>query len=179
MELTDYHLINLAISGDSLAANHLLAKYRKKIFMQIRTQVDDHSIVNDLVQDVCLKVFRYLPTFKYRSSFSTWLYKITQTTIINYFRAIKLELSLSDYCISPENINNSPEFHLTHLELQQKVNEMVLKMPNELQHCFHLYVTQGLSYKVIAKRLQCPLGTVRSRIHRLRNFLKERLSAIS
>ncbi|KTC86696.1 RNA polymerase sigma factor [Legionella brunensis] len=174
--LTDSQLIKLALTGDSFAVNHLIIRYRTKIFLQIHSQVDDFSMVNDLAQEVCLKVFRYLPSFKQHSSFTTWLYRITQNTIINHFRAIKMEFQESICLATIETSNYSPESYVFGLQLGQQINAILLNMPEELQRCFHLYVTKGLSYKAIAKHLHCPLNTVRSRIHRVRHLLKERIN---
>ncbi|WED44400.1 RNA polymerase sigma factor [Legionella cardiaca] len=177
-KLTDCHLIDLALAGDSLAVNHLILRHRTKIFLQIHSQIDDFSLVNDLAQEVCLKVFRYLPSFKQQSSFTTWLYRITQNTVLNHFRALKAQMSEDIYLARIENTNHSPESYAVGMQLREKINQVLLSMPKELKHCFHLHVIKGLSYKAIAKRLHVPIGTVRSRIHRARCLLREQIDFI-
>lgn len=175
-DATDYHLVNLAKAGDKLAVNHLIGRHRTKICLQIHAQISDFSIVNDLAQEVCLKVFRYLPSFKQHANFTTWLYRITQNTVLNYFRALKIELEDSIHLTKLEMPGNSPESYVANLQLNEQINTALSAMPSELQHCFHLHVIKGLSYKAIAKHLRCPLGTVRSRIHRVRHLLKEQIN---
>lgn len=169
-------LIDLACNGESKAINHLISLYQTKIFLQIRAQVADQSIAKDLMQEVNIKIFRYLGHFKHNSTFATWLYKVTQNTIKNYFRDKKNELEL-EYCISldREDLHSSPEACLIGTQLLQQMVEVFKAMPEELRHCFHLHAIDGLSYEAIAKHQDCPVGTVRSRIHRAKSILKENL----
>ncbi|KTD36693.1 Sigma factor RpoE (sigma 24) [Legionella nautarum] len=178
--LKEEQLVDLALKGENAAINRLISRYQTKIFLQIRAQVTDYSIAHDLLQEINIKVFRYLPHFKQHSSFETWLYRITQNTIKNYYRMIKFEFdSLSNQKIF-ESIdeNNTPESNLIGIQLGQYVDNIFTKMPNKLQDCFNLYAIDGLSYEDIAKHLDCPLGTVRSRIHRVRSILFENLNQL-
>ncbi|MDI9819455.1 MULTISPECIES: RNA polymerase sigma factor [unclassified Legionella] len=176
MELAEQQLIDLALEGNSRAFNQLIVRYRQKILSQIYTQVSDHFLAHDLAQEVLIKVFRYLRYFKQQSSFPTWLYKITQNTIKNHFRTRKKESRDSDCLAAKINSEyNSPEAYLIEFQLSQQIDEIFTNMSHELQRCFQLYVVKGLSYKAIAKQLHCPLGTVRSRIHRIRSLIKENM----
>lgn len=175
--ITEKKLIELAVGGRRWAVNHLLLRYQSKIFSQIRIQVSDCSLCHDLVQEVNIKVFRYLPNFKHQSSFSTWLYKIVQNTIKNHFRAMNIDLNYSiDLIREAVDEDNSPESSLIIVQLAQKINDTYRAMPNNLQNCFNLYAVEGLSYEAIAKQLNCPLGTIRSRIHRIKQLLLQSIS---
>lgn len=178
--LAERQLIDLALNGEAKAINHLISRYQTKIVLQIRAQVSDYSIAYDLAQEVNIKVFRYLPHFKRNSTFATWLYRITQNTIKNYFRSKKTELD-SEYSSIDEagDDYNSPESNLIGVQLGQHLDKVFTDMPNKLIHCFNLYAIYGLSYEDIAKHLDCPVGTVRSRIHRVRNILIENLKVLN
>lgn len=172
--MTERQLIDSALNGESKAMNHLISRYQAKIFGQIKSQISDYSLAHDLTQEVSIKIFCNLSGFKQQSNFTTWLYRVTQNTIKNHFRTIQLE-SNNLFSLSGEE-NNSPEAHLMGLQLAEQVEKLFTTMSNELQYCFNLYAVKGLSYEDIAKQLDCPLGTVRSRIHRVRNLLLEHIS---
>lgn len=167
--VNERQLIDLALKGEARAMNHLISRYQAKIFGQIKSQVSDNSLANDLTQEVSIKIFCNLSGFKQQANFTTWLYRITQNTIKNHFRTIQIE---SNNLLAPlGEENNSPEAYLIGFQLAEQVEKLFTDMSNELQYCFNLYAVKGLSYEDIAKHLGCPLGTVRSRIHRVRNIL--------
>jgi RNA polymerase sigma-70 factor (ECF subfamily) len=178
--LKEEQLVDLALNGETVAINRLIARYQAKLFLQIRVQIADYAIAHDLLQEINIKVFRYLPHFKRHSSFETWLYRITQNTIKNYYRTIKFEFDNASKQNMLESIdeNNTPESNLIGMQLGQHMDKVFTNMPNKLQDCFNLYAIDGLSYEDIAKHLDCPLGTVRSRIHRVRSILIENLNQL-
>ena len=119
LSLSDGCLVRLAQDGDASACNGILQRYDHKIRQIIYFNVSDHANVSDLTQEVFLKIFRHLSDFKEESEFSTWLYRIVQNTIKNYFRALSLradseaefakEQSLT-LCASPEKQIMDAEF---------------------------------------------------------------------
>ncbi len=131
-------------------------------------------MASDLTQEVSIKIFCNLSGFKQHSNFTTWLYRVTQNTIKNHFRTIQVESNNLLSTLGEEN--NSPEAYLIGFQLAAQVEKLFTAMSSELQHCFSLYAVKGLSYEEIAKYLGCPLGTVRSRIHRVRNILLEHIN---
>ncbi|MFC3909273.1 RNA polymerase sigma factor [Legionella dresdenensis] len=164
----DTELVIMARNGQRVAIDKLLKRYRLKIYAQICSQISDYNEAKDLMQEVCLKVFRFIKNFNQTSSFKTWLYQITQNTIKNYYRSKKIEFSQVE---TPELFDdaNSPEANLIGLELSESVYKVVEHFSPESQRCFYLHVITGLNYDQIASRLKCPAGTVRSRIHRMRS----------
>ncbi|CDZ78259.1 Sigma-24 [Legionella massiliensis] len=174
---TEQQLIDMALSGQPKALNQLLRLNQSKIFQQVRSRVADYSLACDLLQEINIKIFRYLPTFKGESSFSTWLYRIIQNTLKNHYRSrcSELESSFSEKLLETVDEKSSPETQLIALQLAQQVNKICTAMPKDLSHCFQLYLTSDLSYDELAKQLQCPLGTVRSRIHRAKTILQENI----
>lgn len=170
----EQQLIKLACNGESKAINHLISQYQSKIFLQIRAQVSDYAIAYDLLQEVNIKIFRYLPYFKQQSTFTTWVYRIIQNTIKNYFRSRKTERDFGYYLeIQSSDESDSPESQMIGIEFGQELDKIFTAMPQELRHSFHLYAIYGFSYEDIAKYQDCPVGTVRSRIHRARSILKD------
>jgi len=170
--VTEQQLIGMALKGKRHALEQLLYRYQRKIYSQIVAQVSDFSEAYDLLQEVCLKVYRFIKNFNQRSSFSVWLYRITQNTIKNYYRwrATQLECQSYDFFEQVDETSN-PEANLIGYELSESINKAVDHLPREMQRCLYLYLITGLDYDEIAQRLNCPPGTVRSRIHRMRSMI--------
>lgn len=175
---TEQQLIDMALHGQPKALNQLLALNQSKIFLQVRAQVADYSLACDLLQEINIKIFRYLSTFKGGASFSTWLYRIVQNTVKNHYRSLRsdIENTFSENLTEISDEKNSPESQLIALQLEQQVNKICTTMSKDLSHCFHLYLTSDLSYEDLSKQLQCPLGTVRSRINRAKTILQENIN---
>ncbi|QRN03945.1 sigma-70 family RNA polymerase sigma factor [Legionella sp. MW5194] len=169
---TDYQLIHSALNGNEKAINQLISRYYQKITLQIRVQVHDAAAVNDLVQDVCIKLFRHIRQFDCRSNFTTWLYRIIQNTVKNYYRSRQLMAereAATDYL--PSDAVTNPEALLIEFQLGKRLDALFSQLPLGMQQCFLLHVFGGLSYDEVAAYLNCPLGTVRSRICRTREML--------
>ncbi|KTD63946.1 RNA polymerase sigma factor [Legionella spiritensis] len=174
-EEKEAQLINRSLYGDSEAMNQLIGRYYKKIIVQIQSQVNDAAIANDLAQEVCIKLFRYLGDFDFRSNFSTWLHCIIQNTLKNYYRANSKELLMFVQNLPATPLYNTipgPEMSAIELQLGDHLDKIMGQLPEKMSHCFILHILNGLSYEDIAAYMGCPLGTVRSRIHRTRDILK-------
>ncbi|HAU0842485.1 TPA: sigma-70 family RNA polymerase sigma factor [Legionella pneumophila] len=176
--LSDESLIELAQKGNGLAFDKLFERYQGKIRQMIYFYTHDWTNVNDLTQEVLIKVFRHLPYFNERSQFSTWLYKITQNTIKNYFRTNNLyadsEMQYMDEQFSTPH--NSPESDIIGLEFEKQIEAAMSCLSEELRLCYGLHIFDGQTYQDIAKEMHCPIGTVRSRIFRARKQLMDIVS---
>lgn len=169
----DFNLVRLAQEGDLNAFNSLLERHHHKIKQMIYFYVNDHAYVNDLVQDVLLKIFRHLAEFKNDCEFSTWMYRIVQNTIKNYFRATNLRQDSEAQFANEQSfaVCASPESQLMNMELGDLVESAVSKLSEELRLCYGMHIFEGQTYESIAQRMHCPIGTVRSRIFRARKLV--------
>lgn len=170
---SDEQLVRLAQKGNVNAYNILLARYNHKIQQFIYFYINDRTHVNDLAQEVLLKVYRYLGYFKEESLFSTWLYKITHNTIKNYYRMVSQRMYSEAQYIS-EQYNPlclSPEYALINMEFGQQVESAIARLSADLRACYGMHILEGYSYEDIARKMRCPIGTVRSRIFRARKLL--------
>lgn len=170
---SDEQLVTLAQVGNMNAYNMLLGRYHHKIQQIIYFYINDRTYVNDLTQEVLLKVYRYLEYFKEESSFSTWLYKITQNTIKNHIRAISLRLDSEAQFVNEQysSLGISPEHLLINIEFGEQIESAISRLSKELQTCYGMHILEGYTYEDIAKKMHCPIGTVRSRIFRARKLL--------
>ncbi len=173
--LTDLQLVHLAQEGNIDAYNILLSRYHKKIQQIVYFYVNDHAYVNDLVQEVLLKIFRHLSEFKNDSEFSTWMYRIVQNTVKNYFRTLTLRLDSETQFANEQSFigYSSPESQLMNLELGDLVELAVAKLSEDLRLCYGMHIFEGQTYETIAQRMHCPIGTVRSRIFRARKLVMD------
>lgn len=182
---SDNYLIDKAQRGDSNAYASLMRRYQRRTETLIAHHISDNGVVCDLRQEVFIKVYKNINQFKQHSSFYTWLYRITRNTVNNYLkhksyqnRAIEVDITHLEHSwgqnghyreiANPETLSISDEL-LGQLSLAYD------DLPEDLRVCLSLREFEGLSYDEIAEYLQCPVGTVRSRIHRARLLLKSSL----
>lgn len=172
---SDEDLIKLARQGDMEAYNLLLLRYNNKIQQIIYLHIQDSANVSDLAQEVLIKVYRYLHYFKEKSQFSTWLYRITQNTIKNHYRAVNLRMDMEvEYADTYyPSVQLSPEYLLINIEFGEQLETILSTLSEELRLCYGMYILDGQSYEDIAKKMDCPVGTVRSRIFRARKLVME------
>lgn len=171
---SDESLVRLAQEGNRDAYNQLLERYHHKIRQIVYFYLNDYTNVNDLVQEVLLKIFCHLSDFKQDSEFATWLYRITQNTIKNYFRALSLRTDSEAQFAHEQSqaVYSSPEYQLMNMELGEMVDLAMTQLSDELRLCYGMHLIEGQSYEDIAQKMHCPIGTVRSRIFRARKLVK-------
>lgn len=165
---SDYELIILAQQGNHRAHHILLSRYDLKIQRMIQAHLHDKTLTQDLSQEVLLKIYRYLQYFKLQSHFSTWIYRITKNTIKNHYRKTRQD-SFVEWD-EQENTQHSPESDFLYQELLERAFS---QLSEELQHCYGPYLFTGESYEKIALKVGCPVGTVRSRIFRAKQLIRQ------
>lgn len=170
---SDKDLVRLAQQGNLKAYNALLDRHHQKIKQIIHFYIADQANVNDLVQDVFLKIIRHFQDFKEESEFSTWMYRIVQNTLKNYFRAIDLRLDSETQYANEQSfsLSASPEHQLMNIELSDLIETAVSQLSEDLRLCYGMHIFEGQTYETIAQRMHCPIGTVRSRIFRARKLV--------
>ncbi len=181
----DQALVERAQSGDKRAFELLVAKYQRKLARLLSRFIRDPAEVEDVAQEAFIKAYRALPSFRGDSAFYTWLYRIGINTAKNYlvsqgrrapttteFDAEEAE-SFED-AVHLRDLN-TPEAAMLTSEIGRTVNAAVENLPDELRTALTLRELEGLSYEEIAQVMDCPIGTVRSRIFRAREAVAEKL----
>ncbi|MBN9229722.1 MAG: RNA polymerase subunit sigma [Legionella sp. 40-6] len=168
---SDEDLVFRAQKGDKQACEELLARYYHKIKKIVYYQLFDPSVAGDIVQEVLLKTFRYLHHFKQQSLFSTWVYRITHNTIKNHYRSCSVLEQEDGPIHEVASSSQSPEFVVINLELGERLEMALSLLAEDLRVCLIMYLVEGESYESIARKVDCPVGTVRSRIFRARQLL--------
>ena len=180
----DKELVQRVKAGDRQAFNVLVQKYQHKLVKLIQRYVHDPTEALDVSQEAFIKAYRALPNFRGDSSFYTWLYRIGINTAKNYLvaqgrRPPDSDIDAQDaerYDIESRlKDHETPESLAQRDEIQRTVFQAIEDLPEDLRTAITLREIEGLSYEEIAQAMDCPIGTVRSRIFRAREFIDRRL----
>jgi RNA polymerase sigma-70 factor (ECF subfamily) len=180
----DQKLVERVQRGDKNAYNLLVAKYQHKVANLISRYVKNHSDVPDIAQEAFIKAYRALPNFRGDSAFYTWLYRIAVNCAKNHMVASGRKPPGSDVEIEDAEIydsgdalreNASPEKLLLTKEIKDVVFNTIEQLPDDLRTAINLRELEGLSYEEIATIMDCPVGTVRSRIFRAREAVDKKI----
>ncbi len=181
----DQQLVERAQRGDKHAYELLVAKYQRRLARLISRFVRDAAEVEDVTQEAFIKAYRALPTFRGESAFYTWLYRIGINTAKNYLLALKRRTPTSTQFDAEEAEGfedagllqevSTPENELMSKQVVEVVNASLRQLPDDLRTALTLREIEGLSYEEIADVMNCPIGTVRSRIYRAREAIAENL----
>ncbi len=186
-ETTDAELVERVQRGDKTAFDILVVKYQSKILSIVSRFIKDSAEINDVAQDAFIKAYRALPNFRGESAFYTWLYRIAINTAKNYLTAKGRRPPSSDIDSQEAESygvgvalreNASPEKLLMRDQLKDVIFETIEALPVDLKTAITLRELEGLSYEEIADSMDCPVGTVRSRIFRARETIDEKMKPL-
>ena len=179
-EPTDHQLVSRVQKGDKRAFDLLVLKYQYKLQAIVSRFVRDTDEVADVTQEAFIKAYRALPKFRGDSQFYTWLYRIAINTAKNYLvsksrRPSSTDIDVADAEQFADNEklidDTSPEDFIMTQELGQVIKDSLSQLPEDLRTALTLREFEGMSYEEIADVMDCPVGTVRSRIFRAREFI--------
>jgi RNA polymerase sigma-70 factor (ECF subfamily) len=183
----DQELVRRVQAGDKKAFDLLIMKYQQRIIHVITGFVHDPVEAMDVAQEAFIKAYRALPGFRGDSAFYTWLYRIAINTSKNYLTAASRRPPVTDvdamdatiYYDAPELKEfETPENSLMSDELKQAIHQAIKDLPEDTATAIKLREFEGLSYEEIAQAMDCPIGTVRSRIFRAREAIDKQVKAI-
>ncbi len=184
----DWQLVERVQRGDKRAFDLLVSKYQRKLFRLLSRLIRDQAEIEDVAQEAFIKAYRALPNFRGESAFYTWLYRIAINTAKNYLVAqgrrapTQTDAEIDD----AENFDDAealrtedtPDRMLLSKQVAEAVNRAIERLPEELRTAIVLRELEGLTYEEIAASMNCPIGTVRSRIFRAREAVAEELRPI-
>lgn len=182
--LTEQELIQLCKDGDRQAFNQLIAQYQKQVFNIAYGMLSDYEDASDASQEVFVKVYRSIASFRGQSSFSTWIYRICANVCNDSLRkrqrrgiTVSIENDDDDNTISEiPSDTPTPEENVMMNERQRAVREAINSLSDEYREIIVYSDINQLSYDEISQILKCPVGTIKSRLNRARNALKKILS---
>jgi RNA polymerase sigma-70 factor (ECF subfamily) len=183
----DQELVLRVQQGDKSAFDLLVIKYQHKIVHLVNRYVKDPSEAQDVAQDTFIKAYRALGDFRGDSAFYTWLYRIAINTAKNYLlsrsrRHFDYEIDVQD----AEQVENAPQLKDIETPENLLMNEQIVaviksaieRLPEEMRIAITLREFEGMSYEEIAEAMDCPIGTVRSRIFRAREAIDQKLNPL-
>ncbi len=181
----DAELVSRVRAGDKQAFDLLVIKYQRKIMRLLSRMIRDPAEIEDVAQEAFIKAYRALPQFRGDSAFYTWLYRIAINTARNWLAANKRAPSTPSGFENEEGetFNESdvltdgsnPESEMASRQIAETVNKAINDLPEELRNAIVMREIDGMSYEDIAESMNCPIGTVRSRIFRAREAIATRL----
>ena len=186
-QASDKKLVERVQKGDKGAFDLLVLKYQHKIVNLVMRYVRDPELALDIAQEAFIKAYRALPRFRGDSAFYTWMYRIAVNTAKNHLaaqrrRPMDIELDLQD----PEQYDlhaklketDTPEGVTLSNELRETVEKAIAALPEDLRTAIVLRELEGMSYEEIAQTMECPVGTVRSRIFRARDAISKKVGSL-
>ncbi|WP_107850867.1 RNA polymerase sigma factor RpoE [Oceanimonas marisflavi] len=185
--LTDQQLIERVQRGDKNAYNLLVKKYQYKVANLVSRYVSNPGDVPDVTQEAFIKAYRALPGFRGESAFFTWLYRIAVNTAKNHLVSQRrrppgsdVEIEDAEYYGGGEALKEqaSPENLMLTEEIRRAVFDTIDGLPDDLKTAITLRELEGMSYEDIASVMDCPVGTVRSRIFRAREAIDKRVTPL-
>jgi RNA polymerase sigma-70 factor (ECF subfamily) len=184
---TDQVLVERVQRGDKKAFDVLVLKYQHKVGNLISRYIRDPSEVLDVTQEAFIKAYRALPKFRGDSAFYTWLYRVAINTAKNHLAAqsrrppgddIEAETAEQMDLGSPLQENATPERRAMEREIAVTIQQALDDLPDDLRTAITLRELDGLTYEEIAQAMECPIGTVRSRIFRAREAIDAKLKPL-
>ena len=185
--LLDHELVSRVQRGDKAAFDFLVIKYQHKIIQLVNRYVKDRSEAQDLAQETFIKAYRAIDSFRGEAAFYTWLYRIAINTAKNDLTArSRRPINYQVNVIETENSdsveqfqdNSTPETELLNQEILTTIKKAIDHLPEEMRVAIMLCEFDGLSYEDIANTMNCPVGTVRSRIFRAREAIDQELTPL-
>ncbi|MBE7215338.1 RNA polymerase sigma factor RpoE [Shewanella benthica] len=186
-QISDQQLVERVQQGDKNAFNLLVLKYQNKVMNLIARYVRNQADVADVAQETFIKAYRALPNFRGESAFYTWLYRIAVNTAKNHLvaqgrraPANDVDVEEAEYYDGSDALKEfaSPERLLMADDIQKVVFDALDSLPEELKMAISLRELDGMSYEEIASVMDCPVGTVRSRIFRAREAIDKKLQPL-
>jgi RNA polymerase sigma-70 factor (ECF subfamily) len=183
----DQALVERVQRGDKRAFDILVLKYQQKVANLISRYIRDPSEVLDVTQEAFIKAYRALPNFRGDSAFYTWLYRVAINTAKNHLAALSrrppqddIEAETAEQMDTGTRLKeqDTPEHLAMQDEMAHTIKQAMDDLPDELRTAITLREIEGLSYEDIAQAMDCPIGTVRSRIFRAREAIDKKLKPL-
>jgi RNA polymerase sigma-70 factor, ECF subfamily len=188
-DAADALLVERAVSGDPKAFEMLVVKYQRRIERLVGRMVRDPDLVQDIAQETFIRAYRALTKFRGESAFYTWLYRIAVNTAKKALMDIKRDPVVNESSLMSAHDDDdetyrggreltdasTPDAELATKEIAAAVNAAIEALSDDLRQAVTLREIEGLSYEEISEAMNCPIGTVRSRIFRAREAIAQRL----
>lgn len=171
-------LITRSAGGDQDAFRQLVLRHHRRVVSIAYRALGDASLAEDVAQDVFIKVFRHLPSYRHERPFVHWLHRIAANSVTDAVRRHRSVLSLDALEQAPASEGNDPQDLAARRDLQRAVRRAIATLPSHYRDTLALQVFHDLTYEEIAGTLEIPIGTVMSRLNGAKRLLRDRLAGL-
>lgn len=177
MEIADYivaedrELVERALAGDDTAFAYLSNRYRDAIRQLLVQRAGSDDDADDLLQETFIKVYLHLDRYNPTYTFGQWIYTIARNTFIDFYRRRQEELPIDERFSAPAATTPNPEESVIRLQLRTQIEQCLNRLAPRYERLIRMRFLEEYSYEEIAERLELPLGTVKTQIHRAREQL--------
>lgn len=175
MEATDYDLVKSCLDGNQEAFSELVARYKKLVFSVVYNMIPDKQDVNDIAQEVFLRIYKALDRYNPEFKFSTWSVKITTNYCLDVLRKKKADYVPIEEISDIAGGGETPEEKYIQKEQKVRLREAVAELPEKYRIPIVLYHQNGLSYEEMSAALNEPMTIIKNRLYRARLMLREKL----
>ncbi|MFR9651156.1 MAG: RNA polymerase sigma factor [Rikenellaceae bacterium] len=170
----DSTLVQRTLDGDRSAYGELVSRHREMVYRLLTTRIGSNTDIDDLMQESFIKAYINLHRFDPRYSFGQWLYTIARNTAVDHFRRRSDDLTIDDYTMPPSD-DGDPEQRVINQEKGEEIARCMDSLSPRHRQLFVMRFIDGFSYEEIAQKLNIPLGSVKTNIHRARKQMTKLL----
>lgn len=175
MEMTDYELISKIVAGNTQLFSELVTRYKKLIYSVVYNMISDKQDVNDISQEVFIRIYKSLSRYNPEFKFSTWSVKIATNLCLDVIRKKKVESMPIEEIEGFAGDSDTPEEKLLMRERSKNIRKAIDELPDKYKIPILLFHQNGLSYEEMTKVLNEPMSIIKNRLYRARLMLRERL----
>lgn len=176
MEVSDIELINQCLAGKQEAFEEIVNRYKKLIYSVVYNMMKDSQEVNDIAQEVFIRIYKSLDRYNPEYKFSTWTVRITTNYCLDILRKKKVDSVSIDEMADIGKSTDTPETRYISKERSEKIHEAILDLPEKYRVPIILFHQNGLSYEEMTKVLGEPMSIIKNRLYRARLLLRDKLS---
>lgn len=177
LETPDVELVRRCINGDNDAFSELVARYKKLVYNVVYNMINNKDDVNDIAQEVFLRIYRSLDRYNPEYKFSTWTVRIATNYCLDVLRKKKIDSIPIDEVIGVSSAVDTPESCYIKTEQKQRINDELSKLPDKYRVPLILFHKNDLSYEEMSRVLNEPMSIIKNRLYRARQMLREKLSS--
>ncbi len=178
MQLSDYELVRKTLDGDQNSFAELVSRYKKLIYSVVYHYIKNREGMDDICQEVFIKVYKALPTYNPQFKFSTWCVKITTNLCVDTIRRKRVNLVPMEEIESVSRESDTPEKRYISRERSVEIRKAITRLPEKYRTLIVLYHQKGMSYKEMAAMLNKPMSMIKNRLYRARFILRESLDGL-
>lgn len=175
MELSDIELINQCLDGKQEAFAEIVSRYKKLVYSVVYNMINDKQDINDISQEVFIRLYKSMDKYNPEYKFSTWTVRITTNYCLDVLRKKKVESVPIDEAIGLAGSEDTPEVQYISKERSERIRQAVASLPDKYRVPIILFHQNGLSYEEITKVLNEPMSIIKNRLYRARLLLRDKL----